>query len=80
MAQDPISDEDLDDLAGALDGLEQLTAAQRRLLAAVVWAAADTVRPSAATEHRSFQEQFRAAYTPGVAELLIERAGHITRG
>ncbi|AVT33660.1 hypothetical protein C6361_34175 [Plantactinospora sp. BC1] len=71
--------EDLDGLAAALDTL-QLNQKQRTLLTAVLANAATSVALHTPPSFDSFAEQFDAAYSPGLAQFLVDPAGHIIRG
>ncbi|MGI5150062.1 hypothetical protein ACQEVC_27580 [Plantactinospora sp. CA-294935] len=71
--------EDLDGLAAALDTL-QLNQNQHTLLAAIVANAAKSVPLHTPPSFGSFAEQFDAAYSPGLAQFLVNPAGHIIRG
>jgi hypothetical protein len=74
----PITQADIDGLAEALDGLS-LTAAQRRLLTAILATATKVVTLEAQGTFDSFRAQFDFAYTPGLATFMANPPGHIIR-
>jgi len=77
VTQPQISQDDLDALAAALDGLA-LTTGQRALLSAIVsFAATASAAELAGHPAQSFREQFAASFTPHQASLLVS---HTTPG
>lgn len=73
VTETPISQDDIDGLAAALDGLA-LPSGQRALLSSIISIAAGAVTGAAPDPVPPFREQFNTAFTPeGGTSLLVGR-------